>query len=85
MKHFWINERIKINHPMADQISVQNSPAHYCVNGESSELAFLYRGRFQLKTMQEFAEYAEKSDGDTRVYSYVPNELVESFLKEYRA
>lgn len=70
---------------MADQISVQNSPAHYCVNGESSELAFLYRGRFQLETMQEFAEYSEYPYGDTRVYSYVPNELVESFLEKYRA
>lgn len=85
MKHFWINERIKINHPMADQISVQNSPAHYCVNGESSELAFLYRGRFQLETMQEFAEYSEYPYGDTRVYSYVPNELVNDFLNTYRA
>lgn len=70
---------------MADQISVQNSPAHYCVNGESSELAFLYRGRFQLKTMQEFAEYSEYPYGDTRVYSYVPNELVNEFLNTYRA
>lgn len=70
---------------MADSISVQNSPAHYCVNGESSELAFLYRGRFQLETMQEFADYSEKSDGDTRVYSYVPNELVNEFLNTYRA
>ena len=70
---------------MADQISVQNSPAHYCVNGESSELAFLYRGRFQLETMQEFAEYSEYPYGDTRVYSYVPNELVNDFLNTYRA
>lgn len=85
MKYFWINDRIKINHPMADSISVQDSPSHYCINGESSELAFLYRGRFQLETMEEFADYSEYSEGDTRVYSYVPNELVESFLEKYRA
>jgi hypothetical protein len=83
MKDFWLNDTIKINHPLADRISVQNSPSHYA--GEnSSEVAFFRGGVFVTTPIEPFAKYAEAEAGDTRVYPWVPNEIIESFLEEYR-
>lgn len=82
MKNFWLNDTIKINHPLADRISVQNSPMHHA--GENtSEVAFFRNGVFQTAIIEEFAKYASDNAGDTRVYDWVPNELIEKFLAEY--
>lgn len=79
MKDFWLNDTIKINHPLADRMSVQNSPMHHA--GENtSEVAFFRNGVFQTAIIDEFAEYASDDTGDTRVYDWVPNELIENFL-----
>ena len=80
MKNFWVRDMKHIVHPLADHISVQDSPSHHAVLGVSSELAFFYRGKFQVEIIEEFADYSDGADGDTRVYSYVPNELVDEFL-----
>ena len=84
MEKITFNDHIKINHPLADRISVQNSPMHHA--GENtSELAFFRGGVFQTAIIDEFAEYASDNTGDTRVYDWVPNELIESFLEKFRA
>ena len=77
--------RHTINHPMADSISVQQTTRHLCTPWESSEIAFFSKGKWVTKVIPEFAEYAEYSSGDTRVYGWVPNELIESFLETYNA
>lgn len=83
-KDFWLNDTIKINHPLADRISVQNSPMHHA--GENtSELAFFRGGVFQTQIIEEFAKYSSDEAGDTRVYDWVPNEKIEAFLEMYRA
>lgn len=80
MKDFWLNDTIKINHPLADRISVQNSPMHHA-GKNSSEVAFFRNGIFQTAIIEEFAEYASDSAGDTRVYDWVPNDLIDEFIE----
>lgn len=84
MKTFYLNDLIKINHPLADRISVQDSPAHYA-GKFTSEVAFFRGGIFVTKLIEPFAKYAEVSNGDTLIYAWVPNNLIEEFLKEYKA
>jgi len=83
MKDFWLNNTIKIDHPLADRISVQDSPSHYA-NENSSEVAFFHGGVFVTTPIEPFAQYADAEAGDTRVYGWVPNEIIEQFLEEYR-
>lgn len=80
-----VRDLIKINHPLADKISVQDSLHHYA-SQYTSEVAFFYKNKFQTIVLKEFADYCDgDQSGDTLVYGYVPNELIESFLNEYRA
>lgn len=81
---------IKINHPMADRVSIIDNDKHLSLlraqAGEgSSELAFFKNGDWVLDTIPEFADYIDSYAGDTRIYPYVPNELVDEFLDAYRA
>lgn len=78
------NKPIAINHPMADQISIQDSEYHYCTPGVSSEIAFFMNRKWVTDPIAPFAEYHEAAY-DTAVYGHVPNELIESFLEEYKA
>lgn len=83
MKDFWLNDLIHIKHPLADHISVQNSPSHHA--GENtSELAFFRGGVFQTEIIAEFAQYTSDEAAGTRVYDWVPNELINTFLEEYK-
>lgn len=84
MEKIVFNNHIKIVHPLADRISVQDSYAHHCTPGVSSEIAFFLNNKFQTKIIEEFAGYADGLEGDTLVYSWVPNKIVESFLDKYR-
>lgn len=86
MEKLIVHDLIKINHPLANKMSVQDSSLHYCNPGKSSEIAFFIHNKFQTKIIEEFANYSDGgSESDTLVYSYVPNELVELFLNKYRA
>ena len=77
--------RITINHPMADEVSIIDHQYAYCVPGESSEVAFFVRDKWVTDILPEFAEYADALAGDTLVYGHVPNEMLDAFLAEYRA
>lgn len=86
MKKLIVHDPIKINHPLANKMSVQDSSAHYCNPGKSSEIALFLHNKFQTIVIEEFADYADGViGGDTLVYGYVPNEIIESFLNKYRA
>ena len=84
MKDFYVNDGIKINHPLADRISVQTSRFHYA-SENTSEVALFLKGKFQTVVVDEFAEYADGEASDTLVYGFVPNEIVDEFLETYRA
>jgi hypothetical protein len=80
------NKKIKINHMMADQISISTGQGAY--DGDSSsEIAFFKNKDWVVVPIPEFATYHDGSDSiaDTAVYPYVPNELIEKFLDKYRA
>jgi hypothetical protein len=84
MKKIVFKDAIKINHPLAEKISVQDSEYHHCIPGKSSEVAFFKNKKFQTEIVEEFADYAENSEGETLVYGWVPNFIVEKFLEQYR-
>ena len=84
MKTFYLNDLIKINHPLADRISVQDSPSHYA-GKFTSEVAFFRGGHFVTELIEPFAKYADAVCSDTLTYGWVPNNLIEEFLNTYRA
>jgi len=80
------NRKEKINHPMADTISVSNGWGSY--GGVStSEIAFFLNGEWVVNPIEPFADYHDgsPSDADTAVYPYVPNDLIDAFLDENKA
>jgi hypothetical protein len=73
---------VNIIHPLADTISVQSSQYHYCTQGVSSEIAFFMKGEWVTDLIEPFSEYADAAMGDTRVYGWVPNNLLYAFIEE---
>ena len=85
MEKLIVRDSIKINHPLANKMSVQNSSHHYA-SQDTSEVAFFLHNKFQTKIVEEFVDYCDGIvGGDTLVYGYVPNEMIELFLTKYRA
>jgi hypothetical protein len=77
--------KIKINHKMADAVSVATGIGTY--SGESqSELAFFNDGQWVTAPIPEFEEYHDGApfDSESCVYPWVPNEKIENFLTTYR-
>ena len=73
-----------INHPMADSVSVVSHTFAYA-GEDSSEIAF-FRGKdWVTEIIEPFGAYADSMAGDTRVYGWVPNEMIDDFLETYRA
>ena len=80
------NKKIKINHIMADTLSISTG-THIYSGENSSEIAFFKNNDWQVIPIPEFATYHDGSDSvaETAVYPYVPNEKIEKFLDKYRA
>ena len=80
------NKKIKINHIMADTLSISTGSNAYS-GDNSSEIAFFKNNDWQVIPIPEFATYHDgsPSNAETAVYPYVPNELIEKFLDKYRA
>ena len=79
-----LRKSIKINHPLADRISVQDTEFHCCTPGKSSEVAFFKGNEFVVTPIEPFAAY---HDGSTEadksaIYGWVPNDLIDAFLQE---
>lgn len=79
------NTTHKLNHPMADRISVIDHVHAYATQGVSSEIAFFMGKEWVTDIIEPFGPYADSMAGDTRVYGHVPNDLLDAFLEEYRA
>jgi len=77
------NRKTKINHPMADTISVANGWGSYA-GVSTSEIAFFLNDEWVVTPIEPFADYHDgsPSDADTAVYPYVPNDLIDAFLDE---
>lgn len=79
------SKSIRLNHPMANRVSIIDHEYAYCVPGVSSEIAFFIDRNWITTYIEPFAEYADDVEGnDTLVYADVPNELLNTFLDEYR-
>lgn len=79
------NTTYKLNHPMADKISIIDHEHAYATQGVSSEIAFFMGKHWVTEIIEPFADYADSPAGDTLVYGHVPNEMLDAFLAEYRA
>jgi hypothetical protein len=78
--------KIKINHSLADTISVVVGHGTYSSKTQS-ELAFFHDGEWVTQIIPEFAEYHDgaPAESDTCVYPWVPNNLIDQFLDKHRA
>lgn len=74
----------KINHPMADTISIISGRRTYS-SETFSELAFFYENDWVINALPEFSEYHDgsPSSADTAVYTWVPNKIIAEFLVKY--
>lgn len=72
--------RCSLSHPMCDTISYFAEPGdnHY------TEAAFFMGNEWVIDIIPEFAEYAVAIAGDTRVYRYIPRQLVSDFIDKYK-
>ena len=79
------NKKIKINHMMADTISISKGDAAYSTDN-TSEIAFFKNKDWVVVPIPEFATYHDGSSSiaDTAVYPHVPNEKIEKFLDKYK-
>jgi hypothetical protein len=71
----------KINHPMADEISIVEGEDALCDEGQV-EIAFFKERSWLLEPVGPFSEYFYPASA-TAVYANVPRGLVDSFLEEY--
>jgi hypothetical protein len=78
--------KTKINHPLADTVSVVVGIGTYSTTSQS-ELAFFKDGEWVTEVIPEFEKYHDGSPNyaDTCVYPWVPNRLVDNFLDNHRA
>ena len=78
--------KMKINHSLADTVSIVSGIGTYSSTTQS-ELAFFKDNEWVTEVIPEFAEYHDGSpiDAGSCVYPWVPNELVNKFLDNHRA
>ena len=72
--------RCSLSHPMCDTISYFVEPE----DNDYMEAAFFMGNEWVVDTIPEFAEYAVAIAGDTRVYRYIPRQLVLDFIDKYK-
>ena len=75
-----------IVHPLAHGVSVitKKTMPRAMATEDTCEIAFFDQdGEWVLVVVEEFAEYSDGYSGDTLVYGYVPNEMVNDFLEKY--
>ena len=70
---------------MADKISIIDHAHAYAREGSTSEIAFFMGKDWVTDIIEPFEQYADTIGGDTLVYGWVPNELLDEFLNTYRA
>lgn len=76
---------VKLNHPMANKISIIDHKHAYARQGSTSEIAFFMNKDWVTDIIEPFGAYADLPAGDTLVYGWVPNEILDEFLNTYRA
>ena len=70
---------LAIKHELADEISYFEEPtsAKYC------EAAFFLDDEWVTDIIAELADYADAVASDTRVYRYIPRDILNDFLWTY--
>lgn len=71
--------RVCINHPLADEISYFEEPSA----SDCMEAAFFKNDEWVTETVCELSLWAESYYGDTRVYRFIPKEVVYTFLVRF--
>ena len=71
--------RTRLDHVQADEISFFIEP----MDTNYYEAAFFFEGEWVSDLMGEFEVYAEPEAGETRVYRYIPKDVLDNFLKHH--
>ena len=71
--------RARINHPLADEISYFEEPSAT----DCFEVAFFKGNDWVTEIVPELSLWAESYAGNTRVYRYIPKEVVYTFLVRF--
>lgn len=76
---------IAIDHPKAATVSVVNHTGTYS-DGDHSEIAFFDADdKWVTDVIAPFRPFFDGVFGDTAVYAFVPNFLIDEFLDEFGA
>jgi hypothetical protein len=77
-KHYLVNARASISHPMADEVSIAMGSGAYARFPHSVELAFFKNGEWVTEPLPEFAALYSHE-----VYPYVPLIYFAQFMENY--
>jgi hypothetical protein len=79
------NRRVKINHPLADTLSISTGKGAYA-GMYTSEIAFFLKKEWVVNPIHPFVGWHDGSpnDSSTAVYPYVDNDVLEQFIAKYR-
>lgn len=75
---------IAIDHPQANTISIVNHFGTYS-DADSVEIAFFNDDDWVIDIIAPFRPFFDGVFGDTAVYAFVPNFLIDEFLDEFGA
>ena len=67
-----------VNHPSVHTVSYFEEPH----DADCFEIAFHFDHQFVTEIIKGFEQYAEPVAGDTRVYRYVPKNIVIDFIND---
>lgn len=84
MTTYLSNRTVKINHPLADTLSISTGLGAYA-SVATSEIAFFKNGEWVVDPIEPFAAYHDgsPSDSSTAVYLYVDNDVLDRFIWLY--
>lgn len=77
-----INRKFAIDHPRADTLSVSVGMGTYS-DEDCSEIAFFKNDEWVTDLIPPFVSYADDMAGKSRVYCYVPDQMIKVFLEEH--
>ena len=71
--------KVSINHPLASEMSFFKEPSseNFC------EAAFFNKDKWVIATIPELSEYADVIATETRVYRYIPQDVLEKFISDF--
>jgi len=78
-----VNAKASLAHPFTDEVSLAIGQGSYSNFPYSVELAFFKNDEWVKETIPELSLWAESDFGVTRVYRFIPAEVIYTFLVKF--